>query len=251
MDFSGKNILITGGSRGIGRACAQAFAKEGGNVIINFHQNEEAANSCLASLETGDHTAFRADISREVEVREMARSILKRYRTIDVLVNNAGIYEEHPIEKVEFEEWISLWKRTIDTNLMGLANLTYFIARQMIRQGYGHIVNISSRGAFRGEPDSPAYGASKSAVNNFSQSMAEKLGKYNISVTAVAPGFVETDMGMSVLEERGEEIRSQSPFGRVAKPEEVADTVLFLAGEKATFLSGGIIDINGASYLRK
>lgn len=243
--------MITGGSRGIGRACAQAFAREGGNVIINYHQNEEAANSCLRSLGDGDHAAFQADISREEEVREMAAVVLEKYKTIDVLVNNAGIYEEHPIEEVEFEEWINHWKRTINTNLMGLANLTYFIAKQMIKQGYGHIVNISSRGAFRGEPDSPAYGASKSAVNNFSQSMAKKLGKYNISVTAVAPGFVETDMGMSVLEERGEEIRNQSPFGRVAKPEEVADTVVFLASEKAAFLSGGIVDINGASYLRK
>lgn len=137
------------------------------------------------------------------------------------------------------------------TNLTGVSNMCYFAAQQMIKQNGGKIVNISSRGAFRGEPDHPAYGASKAGLNAMSQSLAVALGKYNITVGVIAPGFVETDMTAAYLQsEAGEIIKKQSPLNRVATPEEVARLVAVFAGEGSAFMTGGIVDLNGASYLR-
>ena len=139
----------------------------------------------------------------------------------------------------------------LDTNVLGAANASYCAGRAMIAQGGGRIVNVSSRGAFRGEPTGPAYGASKAALNSMSQSLAKHLAPYGISVGVVAPGFVQTDMAREALSgQSGIEIRAQSPFNRVAQPEEVAYAVLFLASEGAEFMTGAIIDVNGASYLR-
>lgn len=170
---------------------------------------------------------------------------------IDVLVNNAAIYEDHPLAEVSYEEWQASWRATLETNLLAAANLCYCAAQHMIAQGGGRIVNVSSRGAFRGEPTGPAYGASKAALNSMSQSLAKYLAPYGISVGVVAPGFVQTDMAREALTgQSGVEIRAQSPFNRVARPEEVAYAVLFLASQGAEFMTGAIIDVNGASYLR-
>ena len=182
----------------------------------------------------------------------IVEDVVARAGRIDILVNNAAIYEDHPLADVDYETWQASWRATIDTNVLGAANMSYCAARHMIAQGGGgRIVNVSSRGAFRGEPTGPAYGASKAALNSMSQSLAKYLAPYNISVAVAAPGFVETDMARNALAgESGREIRGQSPFNRVAKPEEVAYAVLFLASEGAEFMTGAIIDINGASYLR-
>jgi NAD(P)-dependent dehydrogenase (short-subunit alcohol dehydrogenase family) len=157
----------------------------------------------------------------------------------------------HPMAGVSYEEWQEAWRRTLDTNLIGPAYVTYQVAQQMIKQGGGRIVNISSRGAFRGEPDAPAYGASKAGLNAMSQSLAQALAPHNVFVYVVAPGFVDTErVAFKVHGPEGEAIRNQSPLKRVAKPEEVARTVLFLASEGTDFLTGCIVDVNGASYLR-
>jgi NAD(P)-dependent dehydrogenase (short-subunit alcohol dehydrogenase family) len=170
---------------------------------------------------------------------------------IDVLVNNAGVYEFHPVASTTFEQWQRSWDKTISTNLLGPAHLAFHMSRHMMKCGAGKIINITSRGAFRGEPDAPAYGASKAGLNAFSQSMAKTLAPHNIFMYAVAPGFVETDMAASVLGgPEGDDIRAQSPLNRVARPEEVARVVLFLAAEGTDYLTGSIIDVNGASYLR-
>src|SRR5690606_10813520 len=144
------------------------------------------------------------------------------------------------------------WQQIIDVNLFGPANLMYCAARQMMTMGRGgRIVNISSRGAFRGEPEAPAYGASKAGLNALSQSLAKKLAPHGIFVAVVAPGFVETDMAAEHLSgASGEEIRNQSPLGRVARPEEVARAAVFLASPGTEFMTGCILDVNGASYLR-
>ncbi len=170
---------------------------------------------------------------------------------LDILVNNAGIYQEHPLAGVSYEEWQESWQLVLGTNLIGAANVSFCAARQMIKQGGGRIVNISSRGAFRGEPTAPAYGASKAGMNAMSQSMAKYLAPYNVFIGVVAPGFVQTDMARGLLDgPAGDEIRNQSPLGRVARPEEVAYAALFLASEGSQFMTGAIIDVNGASYLR-
>ncbi len=168
---------------------------------------------------------------------------------IDILVNNAGVFWEHSITN-PFEQWQEAWESILRTNLFGVAYVTYWTVQQMLRQGGGCIVNISSRGAFRGEPDAPAYGASKAGLNALSQSLAKALAPHNIIVTAIAPGWAETDMAQPYLQgESRESILAHSSFRRIATPEEVARTVLFLASEGVDFISGAIVDINGASYL--
>lgn len=251
MDFQNKNILITGGSRGIGRAVAQAFAARGARVALSYRNTHEAAEEVLASLHGDAHIKIAGDLTDPNFAADLVERTVAGLGGLDILVNNAGIFEAHPVDSVDFEAWQTAWQRTLDVNLVAPANLCYHAAQTMIRQGGGKIVNVSSRGAFRGEPEAPAYGASKAALNAMSQSLAQKLAPHNISVGVVAPGFVETDMAWDLLKSpRGEDVRNQSPFGRVAKPEEVAHAVLFLASEGAVFSSGAIIDVNGASYLR-
>jgi 3-oxoacyl-[acyl-carrier protein] reductase len=249
--MKGKVVLITGASRGIGRETALLFSQEGANVIVNYRTRDDKAREVMNSMTEGDHTMIKADMADPGALKDMVDEIMKKYGKIDVLVNNAGIFVPHPIDEVDYDTWRDAWKQTLDVNLVGLANLSYLVAQQMIQYKSGHIINVSSRGAFRGEPDFVAYGASKGGLNSLSQSMAKALGKYNISVTAVAPGFVETEMAIPTLEsEKGDFIKNESPFGRVASPIEVAHTIVFLAKEESKFLTGGIVDINGASFLR-
>ena len=251
MSFDGKVVLITGAARGIGRAVAQQFAENGARVALHFHSNREAAEVTFDSLAGDSHSLHQADITDAAESRQLVEAVIRQYSRLDVLVNNAAIFEAHPIAKVSYDDWQAAWQRTINTNLIGAANVTFCAAQQMIQQGGGRIVNISSRGAFRGEPDAPAYGASKAALNAMSQSLAQALAPHNIFVYVVAPGFVETErVAYRQDGAEGDGIRNQSPLKRVAKPEEVAKTVLFLASEGTDFLTGGIVDVNGASYLR-
>jgi 3-oxoacyl-[acyl-carrier protein] reductase len=169
---------------------------------------------------------------------------------LDVLVNNAGVFTPHPITDVSYRQWQRQWQATLGINLVGAANVTWCAVQHMKGRG-GRIINVSSRGAFRGEPHSPAYGASKAGLNALSQSLARSLAPHGIAVTAVAPGFVATDMTNEHLKPpRGDEIRAQSPFGRVAEPEEIAAAVFYLASDQAEWASGAVLDLNGASYLR-
>ncbi len=249
--FANKNVLVTGASRGIGRAIAHEFAELGAQVAVHYHQNREAAEQTLTGLAGGPHFLVQADVSAPESVRNMVDTVVREMGRIHVLVNNAGIYETYPIVELTYEEWQETWERNIGTNLTGPANTSFCVAQHMRVCGGGKIVNISSRGAFRGEPETPAYGASKAGLNALSQSMAQALAPYNIFVYVVAPGFVETDMSSPDLSgPKGDAIRAQSPLGRVASPEEVARTVVFLASEGTDYLTGCIVDINGASYLR-
>lgn len=252
FDFSGKNVLITGGSRGIGKACALLFAQLNAGVIITYRANSLGAEKTLQELGgNGIHKAFRLDVADPEAIEKLFREIVDLYGHIDVVVNNAGIFTEHPIAEISYSEWQARWNETIAVNLTGAANLCYLAARHMIEKGGGKIVNISSRGAFRGEPDHPAYGASKAGMNSMSQSLARYLAPYNITVGVVAPGFTETDMAAEVLNSpAGEGIKKQSPLNRVAQPVEVARAVVVFAAEGFEYMTGGIIDINGASYLR-
>jgi len=251
MDFTGKYVLVTGGSRGIGRAVAQAFAKHGAAAAINYNTNRQAAEETLQSLPGGPHLIVQADVTQPASVQQLIETVTQKFGRVDIVVNNAGVFTHHPLEDVSFAEWQKAWQDTLAVNLVGPANVCYYAARYMIKQGGGRIVNISSRGAFRGEPQAPAYGASKAGLNAMSQSLAQQLAKFNIFVGVVAPGFVETDMAADFLSgPGGDSIRNQSPLGRVARPEEVAQAALFLAAEGSEFMTGAIIDVNGASYLR-
>jgi NAD(P)-dependent dehydrogenase (short-subunit alcohol dehydrogenase family) len=250
-NFSGKVVMVTGASRGIGREVARQFAERGAHIGVHYHKNREAAEQTCKALAGNHHLIFQADLGSAEAVGRMADAAVQKMGKIDVLVNNAGVYEFHPIATTTFEAWQRSWNKTIMTNLMGPAHLSFHVARHMMKCGGGKMINITSRGAFRGEPDAPAYGASKAGLNAFSQSMAQALAPHNIYMYAVAPGFVETDMAASLLSgPQGDFIRSQSPLNRVARPAEVAKVVLFLADEGTDYLTGSIIDVNGASYLR-
>lgn len=251
FDFTGQSVLITGASRGIGRVVAEQFAASGARVIVHYNTNREAAESTRDSLHGDGHIILQANTANPDDLQRLSQAAIADMGRIDVLVNNAGIYEEHPVTDVDFAGWLDAWQRTININLMGSAHLSYLIGQHMIAQGGGRIVNVTSRGAFRGEPTAPAYGASKAAMNAMSQSLAKALAPHGVFVHAVAPGFVETDMAKEILESpRGDEIRAQSPLNRVALPEEVARTILFLAARGTEFLTGCVVDVNGASYLR-
>jgi 3-oxoacyl-[acyl-carrier protein] reductase len=251
FDFKGKTILVTGASRGIGKAIATMFARAGGSVIVHFNKNKKAAEDVFSSLGTNNHFIIQADLSDAKQAEQLSIKCFEKYDNIDVLVNNAGVFEEFDIMSLSYDNWLKSWQKTIETNLTGSANLSFLIAKEMKDKGGCKIINISSRGAFRGEPDAPAYGASKAGMNSLSQSLAKALAKYNILVYAIAPGFVATEMAeYAMVGERGEEIRNQSPLRRIAQPEEIAQTVLFLASEGHDYMTGCIIDINGASYLR-
>ncbi len=249
--FDGRRVLVTGASRGIGRAVAERFAREGANVCVHFGHDEEAARNVVKGLAGNGHTVAEADLADPHAVRELVKRAAQELGGIDVLVNNAGVFFDHPVDTTDYDGWQSAWQQTLGVNLLGPANLIHQVVPLMIESGGGRIINVSSRGAFRGEPDSPAYGASKSGLNSLSQSLAVALARHNIQVCAVAPGFVATDMVKDLLEgEEGEAIAAQSPLNRVARPEEVASVIAWLATPEAEFVTGGIVDVNGASYLR-
>lgn len=251
LDFTGKKVIVTGASGGIGRATALLFANSGASVVVHYHRNRDAGDETLAALPGGPHHVLGADLCDPAAVEDFVGAAVLAMGGIDVLVNNAGVYKDQPVASVSYAEWQESWARVLGTNLTGPANVTYWVVQHMMSRGGGRIVNVSSRGAFRGEPQGPAYGASKAGLNAFGQSLAKALGGSGIYVFTVAPGFVETDMAARVLDgPQGDAVRNESPLGRVAKPEEVARTIVFLASDGSEFLTGGVVDVNGASYLR-
>ena len=249
--MTGRAVLVTGGARGIGRAISLAFAALGDRVAVHYGSAGEAAEELIATLPGSGHVSVQADMRSADEVRRAVDDAAGRLGRLDVLVNNAGIFVHHPPTSTSYDDWQAVWADTLGTNLVGAANATFCAVSHLVAAGGGAIVNVSSRGAFRGEPKSPAYGASKAGLNAFGQSMARALAPHGISVGTVAPGYVETEMARPVLTgPDGDDARAQSPFGRVARPEEVAAAVVWLASPDARFSSGTIIDVNGASYLR-
>jgi 3-oxoacyl-[acyl-carrier protein] reductase len=245
----GRAVLVTGASRGIGAAIARAFAASGDRVGLHYGARRDAAMQARATLPGDGHVVAGADLADPEAVRRMVDEVAGALGGIDVLVNNAGVFEPHAATETTYEEWQEAWRHTLAINLVGAANVTWCALRHM--DDGGRIVNVSSRGAFRGEPNHPAYGASKAGLIAFGQSLARALGERRIAVTAVAPGFVETDMAATELEgESGRRRRAESPLGRVATPEEIAAAVHYLASPEAELASGAVLDVNGASYLR-
>ncbi|HXL96675.1 MAG TPA: SDR family oxidoreductase [Streptosporangiaceae bacterium] len=245
-----RTVLVTGASRGIGRAVAEAFAARGDRVAVHHRDSAALADSVAAGLDGSGHAVVQADLADADAVRLMVDAAHEALGGLDVLVNNAGIYVAHPITSASYADWQRAWQDTLAVNLTGAANVTWCAVQHMRHTG-GRIVNVSSRGAIRGEVEHPAYAASKGGLDSMSGSLARTLAPYGIAVATVAPGYVETEMAAEHLNsERGDEIRAQSPFNRVATPAEVAAAVVYLASAEAEWASGAIIDLNGASYLR-
>src|SRR5262245_35383544 len=209
--MTGRAVLVTGASRGIGRAVAELFAAHGDRVAVHYHASADHAAEVHAGLAGDGHVLVRGDVTDPAAVASFVDEAAAKLGGLDVVVNNAAVFPPHPILESSYEDWQEAWRQTIGANLVGPANVCWCAARHL-REG-GRIVNVSSRGAYRGEPGQPAYGASKAGLNSLTQSLALALGKHGIAVTAVAPGYVETDMSNAHLKSpRGPEIRAQSPL---------------------------------------
>ncbi|WP_280461429.1 SDR family NAD(P)-dependent oxidoreductase [Nocardia carnea] len=247
-----RTVLVTGASRGIGRAVCRAFAARGDSVVVHYANRRDDAVTTLESLEGSGHVLVHGSLTDPETVRSVVDRAAGLHGGLDVVVNNAAVMTPHPPATVSYAEWQRAWTDTLNVNLVAASNVCYCAAQAMMAAGRGgHIVNIGSRGAFRGEPDHPAYGASKAALLAMSQSLAVALAPHDIVVGAVAPGFVETERVAQRLHgPEGPGIRAQSPFGRVARPEEIASAVVYLASPEATWAAGAILDMNGASHLR-
>ncbi len=226
-----RGVLVTGASRGIGRAIVEAFQAKGDRVFA--------------------HSTTQADLRDPDAVPPLVERAVAELGAIDVLVNNAAVFLPHPLTEVSYVDWQAAWRETFEVNVFGAANVSYCVARHMVEcGGGGAIINVGSRGAYRGEPNHPAYGASKAALHSFGQSLAVHLAPHGISVASVAPGFVQTERQSDLLDSpAGQAIRAQSPFGRVGTVEEVAAAVVYLASPEAQWASGAVLDLNGASYL--
>ena len=250
------HALITGSSRGIGRAVAQAFARRGDRVVVHYGRDRDAAQQTLASLEGSGHAVIGGDLGDPVEAQRVVEEAVAALGSLDILVNNAAVAPSaanaHRVDSASYAEWQAAWSAMVSVNLLGASNVTMLVAQHLIERGSGGaIVNVGSRGAFRGEADHPAYAATKAGLQAFGQSMALVLAPHGISVTSVAPGMVATERQSAKLEsEQGDSIRGQSPFGRVGTPEEVADAVAYLTSSSAVWASGTLLDLNGASYFR-
>ncbi len=251
--LDGEVALVTGASGGIGGAIARRLASLGARVVVHFHSGREAADALVAELggAGAGHMALGADLRDAEEVRVLVDGAAALHDRLDVLVNNAGLYELAPPLRTGYADFQAHLRRMLETNFLSAAHASYCAAQIMAKAGAGRIVNVGSRGAFRGEPDALGYGASKAALHQLTQSLAQALAPAGISVFAVAPGFVETAMARPhMTDEKAAGIRAQSPFGRIASVADVAYFVGCLAAKEAAFASGAIVDVNGASYLR-
>jgi NAD(P)-dependent dehydrogenase (short-subunit alcohol dehydrogenase family) len=241
-------VLVTGASGGIGRAIAVSLAERGVRVAVHYNSDRSAAEETRGALSGSGHVLFGADLSDAAAIEPFWRQLTGAFGRLDALVNNAGIYDQHPPLTAQYPAWSEVVQRTLATNFLGPAQLSFLAARTMAEQGSGRIVNISSRAAFRGEPTAPAYAASKAALNSFGQSFAKAFAPKGVQVFAVAPGWVSTERVAAQVQDPV--VLADQPLGRVATPEEVARVVTFCVLEAPASLTGAVLDVNGASYLR-
>jgi 3-oxoacyl-[acyl-carrier protein] reductase len=248
IDLKGKVALITGASRGIGKASALMLAQAGCDVAINYRDNEKEARKVAESAEKIGVKAktYRADVSKKQQVEKMVTSIVKEFGRIDILVNNAGIWKYAAIDEMSEEQL----RETIGVNLNGTFYPITACVPLMMKQEWGNIINISSTAGQRGEPYHSHYAASKGAIISLTKSLAAELAPNNIRVNCVAPGWVDTDMSHeSLVGEEREKILQVIPLGRAGTAEEIAGSVLFLASELSTFITGEVINVNGGAVL--
>ena len=248
IDLKNKTALITGGSRGIGRACVQLLSKAGADVAFTYNTNEQLADQlCNEFTDKNKVRSFNVNTGKEDDIYNVINLVENEYSKIDILVNNAGIWEKSEIENLSLDNW----KRTIDINLTGTFLFTKYTVPIMKKNKFGRIINISSTAGQRGEAFYSHYAASKGGMIAFTRSLAAELGEYKITVNSVAPGWVKTDMTKDVFENKFEEekIIKKIPLRKIAIPEDVAGAVIFLASDLASHITGCTINVNGGSVL--
>lgn len=248
LDLTGKVALVTGASRGIGRETAVRLAEAGARVAVNYSRSEAAAQEVVREIGSERAFAVRADVGNPDDVKAMIDAVAGRWQRLDVLVNNAAIFDGNRFEDGDYAAWQRGWERTFAVNVFGAANAAYLAMHVMRRNGGGKIINVSSRAAFRGETEFADYGASKAALVNLTRSIARACAKDGIVASCVAPGFILTEMAKAELEAHYDDIVGQIPLRRVGTVADVAACILFLASPMADYLNGVTIDINGGSW---
>ena len=246
LDFSGKTVLVTGSTRGIGRAIAEEFAKHGANVIVSGTVKERAREVAkeLAEKYGVKTLGVGMDVSDPESVESAFKEINAAFGGVDILVNNAGITRDTLFLRMKPEDW----QKVLDVNLTGTFLVTKQAVRHMVKKRWGRIINISSVVGFTGNVGQVNYATTKAGLIGFTKSLAKELAPRNVLVNAVAPGFIETDMTENLKEEIKNEYKKQIPLGRFGKPEEVARVVLFLASPMADYITGETIHVNGGMY---
>ena len=241
--MNNKCVLITGASRGIGRAIALAFAREGYNVGINYINNHTAATYCLNEVSGFgvDAEIFKCDVSDSNNAEKLISDFIARFGKVDVLINNAGVSKIAPIQNITSDDWSNI----INTNLSSAFFLSQAVLHYFLRQGYGNIINISSIWGKTGASCEVAYSASKSGLIGLTKALAKELGQSNIRVNSISPGLINTDMNCELSQETLDSIVSETPLSRIGNPEDVAKIALFLASDRSEFITGADIPVNG------
>lgn len=245
--LNGKSAIVTGGSRGIGRAIALELARRGANVLVNYAGSEAKAQSVVDEINTLGVRAikFQADVANEAEVKEMVKTAVDNFGSVDILVNNAGITRDNLLMRMKESEF----DQVINTNLKGVFVCIKAVTRQMMKQRSGKIINVASIVGVSGNPGQANYVAAKAGVIGLTKTAAKELASRNILVNAVAPGFISTDMTDALTDEQREAMLSLIPLAKLGEPEDVAKVVRFLASDDANYITGQTIHIDGGMVM--
>jgi len=247
MKLSGRTAIVTGGSRGIGRAIVEALAKEGAKVAFVYRSNKEAADELVKELELDQREvmAIQCDVAVTEEVDKAVEQVLEKWEKIDILVNNAGIIKDGLLATMTPDQWGDV----INTNLNSVFNFCHAVVRPMMQARYGRIIKMSSVAAEFGNSGQANYAASKGGIEGFTRCVAGELARRKITVNSVAPGFIETDMTVDVRNVAGDQIKKQIPVRRLGLPEDIANAVLFLAADESSYITGQSIKVDGGLTL--